>query len=94
MLSNASSRISSAVRWEVKRRPLSNNLLLVTAGSQAIVNQRFSDLPGIAHRTRALQGATVSLYQRGSLAANEPGVSQVDRLCFLSASSERSFPHS
>lgn len=59
-----------------------NNLLRVTAGSQQIVNQRFSDLLGIANRTRAPLDAIVQLYQRGSLAANELGASQADLLRF------------
>lgn len=59
-----------------------NNILRVTAGSQDVVNQRFNSLLGIANRTRAPLDAIVSLYQRGSLAANELGASQADLLRF------------
>jgi tape measure domain-containing protein len=59
-----------------------NNLLRVTADSQEAANQQFDALVGVANRTRAPLEAIASLYQRGSLAADDLGASQADMLRF------------
>lgn len=59
------------------------NRLRVVTGSQEELNSSLSSLEGIARRTRTSLDSVVALYQRGSIAANELGISNERLLGFV-----------